>query len=54
MQRMENSLTSITLCGAEGPGSIAVAATLTLLGIPYTLVEMPVRSGTPLPSAFRL
>ncbi len=32
-------LTPITLYGAEGSGSIAVEAALTLLGIPYSLVE---------------
>ena len=38
-QRLENALTSITLYGAEGSGSIAVEAALTLLGIPYELIE---------------
>jgi GST-like protein len=37
--RKENVLTPITLYGAEGSGSIAVEAALTLLGIPYSLVE---------------
>jgi GST-like protein len=32
-------LTPITLYGAEGSGSIAVEAALTLLGVPYSLVE---------------
>lgn len=32
-------MTAITLYGAEGSGSIAVEAALTLLGIPYCLVE---------------
>src|SRR5215218_3677442 len=32
-------MTDITLYGAAGSGSIAVEAALTLLGIPYTLVE---------------
>ncbi|MEO5700605.1 MAG: glutathione S-transferase family protein [Casimicrobiaceae bacterium] len=32
-------MTPITLYGAEGSGSIAVEAALTLLGIPYSLVE---------------
>ena len=32
-------MTSITLYGAEGSGSIAVEAALTLLGIRYELIE---------------
>jgi GST-like protein len=32
-------MTPITLYGAEGSGSIAVEAALTLLGLPYSLVE---------------
>ena len=32
-------MNGITLYGAEGSGSIAVEAALTLLGIPYTLIE---------------
>ncbi|MEO8304740.1 MAG: glutathione S-transferase N-terminal domain-containing protein [Betaproteobacteria bacterium] len=32
-------LTQITLYGAQGSGSVAVEAAMTLLGIPYTLVE---------------
>lgn len=32
-------MTPITLYGAEGSGSVAVEAALTLLGIPYTLIE---------------
>jgi GST-like protein len=36
---MEKPLTPITLYGAEASGSIAVEAALTLLGIPYALIE---------------
>jgi GST-like protein len=36
---MEKPLTPITLYGAEASGSIAVEAALTLLDIPYSLVE---------------
>jgi GST-like protein len=36
---MENGLTPITLYGAEASGSVAVEAALTLLDIPYSLVE---------------
>lgn len=39
MQRPGNALTSITLYGAEGSGSIAVEAALALLGVKYALVE---------------
>lgn len=38
-QRLEKVLTSITLYGAEGSGSIAVESALSLLGIPYELIE---------------
>jgi GST-like protein len=32
-------MSEMTLYGAEGSGSIAVEAALTLAGVPYTLIE---------------
>jgi GST-like protein len=37
--RQRPAVTALTLYGAEGSGSVAVEAALTLLGVPYTLVE---------------
>ena len=36
---MKNELTPLTLYGAQASGSTSVEAALTLLGIPYTLIE---------------
>lgn len=42
---------AITIHGAKGSGSVAVEAALTLLGLPYDLVEVPMTSAEALQAA---